>query len=376
LQKSFLIFSGYNFRAIVTFCRELRALNKPFVIIACSENDPVFYTKYKNYVGAIRLKQELEQEDVKRCIQSVQRKNKNLSFIICPSSEFLNIFLLDNQSFFESLGCSIPLVSSSIYKLVTNKDSFSKLCKDNGISVPKRYSIDKISYPCVAKPKKNIGYNNKTLYPYILQDIDECKKIKSEQNTEEYYFEEYIDGASYYILLYLSKSGKVIKFSQKNLIQQAGGKSIVLARSSKIHNQDIADQFINILHEVNFTGIIMIEVRYRNGEYFLIEANPRLWGPSQLFVDAGIPIFKTFINDFLDPDKYNNNKAIRNEDTVYLWFNGLLSTLLSSQKLAWHFSKPTFPLLYILQYLHKDVYLRPDTINYFFKELYQTILKK
>jgi hypothetical protein len=375
LQKAFLIFSGYNFRAIVTFCRELKALNLPFVIIACLENDPVFYTKYKKYVGAIRVKQELEPEDVKRCIQSVQRKNKNLSFIICPSSEFLNIFLLDNQSFFESLGCSIPLVSSTIYELVSNKDSFSKLCKDNGISVPKRYSIDKISYPCVAKPKKNIGSNNKTLYPYILQDMDECKKIKSKQNTEEYYFEEYIDGASYYILLYLSKSGKVIKFSQKNLIQQAGGKSIVLARSSKIHNQEIADQFINILHKVNFTGIIMIEVKHRNGEYFLIEANPRLWGPSQLFVDAGIPIFKTFINDFLDPAKYNN-KVIINEDAVYLWFNGLLSTLLSSQKLAWHFLKPTFPLLYILQFLNKDVYLRPDTINYFFKELSRTIFKK
>jgi len=376
LQKAFLIFSGYNFRAIVAFCRELKALNLPFVIIACSENDPVFYTKYKKYVGAIRVKQELDPEDLEHCIQSIQRKNKNLSFIICPSSEFLNIFLLDNQSFFESLGCSIPLVSSSIYEMVSNKDSFSKLCKDNGIPVPKRFSIDKILFPCVAKPKRNIGSSNKTLYPYILHNVDEYKKMKSEQNDEEYYFEEYIDGESYYILLYLSKSDKVIKFSQKNLIQQSGGKSIVLARYSKIHNQQITYQFINILHEINFTGIIMIEVRYRNGEFILIEANPRLWGPSQLFVDAGIPIFKTFINDFLNPNKYNNNKAIIDEDTVYLWFNGLLNTLLSPQKLAWHFPKPTFPLLYILQFLNKDVYLRPDTINYFFKELTQTIFKK
>jgi hypothetical protein len=35
-----------------------------------------------------------------------------------------------------------------------------------------------------------------------------------------------------------------------------------------------------------FYGLVMIEVKEYDNQFYMIEANPRLWGPSQLILDA------------------------------------------------------------------------------------------
>ena len=41
----------------------------------------------------------------------------------------------------------------------------------------------------------------------------------------------------------------------------------------------------------------MVEVKHLSNKNYMIEANPRFWGPSQLFVDAGINLFEAFLVD-------------------------------------------------------------------------------
>ena len=67
-QKAFLIFSGYNQRAVVAFCREATSLKVPFCIIAKSEEDTILKTIYKEQVFAIRSEKLLVKSDLDECI--------------------------------------------------------------------------------------------------------------------------------------------------------------------------------------------------------------------------------------------------------------------------------------------------------------------
>ena len=126
-KKCIVIFSGFNQRAIIAFLRTLKKNNLDYAIIAKPENDDIFLTDYKCRVLAIRKLVSLNLEDLIGSIKEVQRKHKADEYIIAPTTEALNRFLLDNKERFNNIGCEIPLVDKNLYELISNKYSFGKL---------------------------------------------------------------------------------------------------------------------------------------------------------------------------------------------------------------------------------------------------------
>jgi predicted ATP-grasp superfamily ATP-dependent carboligase len=376
-QKSFLIFSGTNDRAIIAFCRELSVLGLDIHIIARTISDLILKTRYKRNVLAIRQQDRLDLQDIDSCIEQVKAKTQISQFVICPSSEYLNLFLLKNSKFFEERGCEIPLVQLQEYQRVSNKYSFSRVCKQHGIAIPEEFEhLDGLEFPFVAKPYLNVNAEDKSLYPYLLHDEQDLQEFRKNERAEDYYYQEYISGESHYLLLYLARDGRVFRFSQQNLVQQSGGKSIVLACPSHIHRHPVAEQFAEILSRVDFHGLAMIEFMLRGDEFVFIELNPRFWGPFQIMVDAGSNILKAFIHDHVTLPGVNLSVEKLDRNARYMWLNGLLATALSKKKLKWHiYPHPPRPQAwFVLKHLLHDVYLRPDTLGLFGYEFSKTII--
>src|SRR5690606_1826134 len=109
---------------------------------------------------------------------------------------------------------------------------------------------------------------------------------------------EFIAGESFYLLFYFYKNGAAERFSQKNLMQQPSGGSIIAAVTSDFHRGHVALQFEELFRSIQFRGLVMVEIRGQGDRYYMIEANPRFWGPSQLFVDAGVNLFEAFMFDY------------------------------------------------------------------------------
>lgn len=369
-EKIYIVFSGYNQRGILAFCRRLSALNKKFYVIASNMNDFIFKTKYKNKVAFIRYSKVLDIENFKEIINKIIINKETEKLIICPSSEFLNQFLLKNRKYIESLDIEIPLTDISTYEMITNKNSFSKLCKEKNIVIPPRFScFEKANIPFVAKPKINIK-NNRTLYPYLITNEAIKKEFFQKEDTQNFYYEEFIDSPnSYYLLYYFSPFNYSIAFSQENLLQQADGKSIVFAKSSDIHKKDISNTYKNLLVEIGFTGLIMIELRKRDDKYYMIEANPRLWGPSQLLVDNKIKILDAFIYESVFNERFNGDVFDNKKTRKYLWLGGILENLSEKKKLRSYLKSKWKQTLYFIPAIFNDVYLRSDSIAYFFYEL-------
>jgi len=364
-----LVFSGYNQRAVVSFLRTLKKNKVDYCIVARDHQDPILTTAFVDRNFVIRKKAALDIEDIDHCIQSISGQTGATSFLIAPSTEALNRFFLDNRAFFETKSCTIPLVDRELYVLISDKYSFSRLCSSFGIRVPSEFETsDSLRYPFVAKPKQYLSYNSgKALNPWIIEDERSYERFLRQCKESDFYFQEYIFGRSFYLLYYFSSNGKVFKFSQENLIQQPGGKSIVAAVSSDFHLSDESLRYESMLLEMDFTGLIMIEIKRNEEDCFMIEANPRFWGPSQLFIDANYNLFEVFLKDcqlISDGIPQKTSSHAR-----YFWFGGVYQTWVAGEELTYYNGNFDTLGLAIDKWHSADIYKRDDTIEIYEHEL-------
>ncbi len=337
-------------------------------IVANGKQDPIFLTKYKKSVLVTRENQDLLLGSIKRILMEVKRKMGAGDFLIAPSTEALNRFLLENRVELEKEGFGVPLVTRECYETVSNKYSFGKLCEQSDIRTPS-HSLDcaKMQPPFVAKPKKYISKNKTSLSPVLIFSDQDKRKFIKENDVSDFYFQEFIGGRSFYLLYYFSRKGEVYKFSQENYIQQPHGKSVLGAVSADIHKKDISGKFEKLFRTLNFFGLVMIEIKVSENKEYMIEANPRFWGPSQLFVDAGANLFEAFLYDWGLIDKKPSFGTAGDEK--YFWLGGLINSLVDGGEVVFHGRPKDDFVREIDDWVRVDLYNRPDTRNIFKKEL-------
>ncbi|USN95897.1 MAG: ATP-grasp domain-containing protein [Candidatus Nomurabacteria bacterium] len=357
MKKALIIFSGYNQRAVVAFLRTLAELNVDYVIIASSSKDTILSTEYKNKVIYIREQKELNKDELFKCIDLAKKKLDAKKYIVAPSTEGLNRFMLENYEEFHELGYDDILPSKELYEQISDKYSFTQICKSYGLVIPGEYTHSNAKFPFVAKPKKYFSTNNKTYSPVFIRDEAEFSTFKNEYYTRDFYFQEYVSGDSIYILFYFYKNGRAIKLSQENLIQQPNGRSIVAAKLADIHHKKITEQYQNLFIKLQYRGLVMVEVSRQKDDYVMIEANPRFWGPSQLFVDAGVNFFEDMLLDWGVIDSKPKH-AKMNKGARYYWSGGVCDDI---SKMVFHnYDKETY-LAENSVWSAYDIYNRVDT---------------
>ena len=367
MNNAILIFSGYNQRANLAFCRTAEKYNIPFIIIANGHRDTIFHTQYQKKVKAIRPASVLNISHIGDIIKKLNNELNIKRLTILPNTEFLNRFILKYRRELAEINCVVPLVPQDLYKGISDKYDFGRMSQEFGLAVPQE--VGEIDIPFVAKPIKNFSDSGRALKPYLILNEKDYETWRGEETPFDFYFQKYISGQSYYLLYYLFKNGEKnpIRFSQKNLIQQHSGKSIVAAISSQLHLNDICKKFEDLLISTGFYGLVMIEVKYFEGIYYMIEANPRLWGPSQLFIDGGAPLFEGFLLDNGFDVELPEQKC--SVEARYFWFGGFMETLQQKKKLAFHqYSQETFEEEFN-RFFDVDVYKRSDSINLYINEL-------
>lgn len=364
--KLLVVFSGYNERAIIALLRSATANGIRFAIIASCEKDRIFRTGYARDVTAVRKTTALDFEDIVACVHEVRRKTNCGKIIVAPSSEALNRHFLIYRDQYANIGCTIPLVNRELYERVSDKYKFGEMCKKHGIHVPKEYDIEELSeYPFVAKPRQYQGaLTNVVERPVIVRTPSEKDQFFRTYSVSAYYFQEFVRGRSIYLLYTIDRSGNVQAFSQENVAQQPGGKSIVAAVPASAHNTPMGDQFKSMLLTEGFFGLIMIEVRTDDSEYWMIEANPRMWGPSQLVVDSKSGIFEAFF-EMTDIKAFTKNISLceRSMDAKYFWYGGITTTDGDFDALDYYPTRQSLTdiKVHLRDWLAFDMYRRNDT---------------
>lgn len=367
--KGVIVFSGFNQRAVIAFIRVLEKRGVEFAIIAKSKEDDILLTEYKDKVYAIRNSVPLKVDDILNSIEKVKKRLNSKEFIIAPSTEALNRFLLDIRDKLNDIDCTIPLVDKAKYNLISDKYSFGSECEKHGIVVPKELKLEDIkAFPVVAKPKEYFSDKRNVSSPVIIKSLDDLNDFKNNAQVDDFYFQEFVDGDSLYLLYYFYKDGRVEKFSQENIAQQPGGKSMIAAVSSDFHLSEESNKYESLFLKLSYFGLVMIEVKQSGKTNYMIEANPRFWGPSQLFIDAGVNLFESFLLDLGIIENTENNEKLKAGETKYFWFGGLVKTLQTSGEIVFHKGDETLFMNQLPDWLSRDIYRRQDTLDIFKKE--------
>lgn len=367
-----LIFSGYNNRGVIAFCRFCINQNISFFIVSSGSKDPIYLTDYKHKVIYKREENKFIIEQFRLYKEIISQKISFESIVILPSTEFLNRFLLKNKFLMENQGFTVPICRKDLYEQISDKYSFGKLCMNYDIKIPKEYNFPKKSHiPFVAKPKTYFTDKEKVnSKPILILDEKDYVKLKQRNDLDHFFYQDFVEGKSIYLLYYFKKDGGYKVFSQENLIQQDQGRSIIAARSTDYHEQlKVVENFTKLFLDFKYIGLLMIELKVGKERSFMIEANPRIWGPSQLILDSNMGLFHAFAYDFDLIQNQRDEKMLEyKKDIFYFWSGGLKQDLYNNKSIVFHnYSKDMFLGNY--HNLHSnDIYSKSDTFQLFIHE--------
>ena len=351
-NRMFLLFSGFNPRAVLAIGRLFLNLQVPFFIVACGKKDPIWKSELREAVRFSRISPVLD-EPLMRSVASLLPED--CQAVICPTSEYLNLFLLDTRDDLdEKIQLAMP--GREIYERLTHKARFLEWITDlEPFRAPENLDrAPKVSdIPFVAKPFFNVRHG-RTLYPVLVLNREDYESFHANCETSEYFFQEYVEGESIYFCVYISANGESAEFVQRNLCQQPGGKSIVWAEHAPGCHEPESRALVQALRDIEFTGWVMIECIEREGQLFAIEANPRLWGPLQLAIDVCPRMAELFIEDQLgitvsiSDGKYSE----------YLWLGGFRSGSGNANEFRWYVQRPRNLAGFLDNKKHLDVEYR------------------
>lgn len=298
------------------------------------------------------------------------------TLVILPSTEYLNTFLLTHRTTIERMNCEIPLVDAALYKELTSKHTGTAFFKAAGLSVPRELDPDrKLDVPVVAKPRINVSASGHSLYPQLLETTKQLSAFRKTHDTNDFFFQEFVRGDSLYLLFYLSPQNHDFVWSQRNLLQQPGGKSMLLAEAADFHHSHTASLILAALHERRFHGLGMVEVLRAADRDVFIEMNPRIWGPVQFCMDQHQPLLQAFIGAALHDDvTHCIDRRPRLRRKRYFWLGGILETRHAQKQPAWHMPRKGLGAT-ILGNLACDVFLRGDSWRCFMHDLRKTTIK-
>lgn len=362
-----LLLSGYNPRAVIALCRFFSENNIRFFIVARDANDPILASDYKKLIIHIRTSSSLHVEH----FLEWKKKTESEPLLILPTAEYLNRFLLNNRERLEQEGFLIPLCERQLYEEISDKLSFSRLCERYNLKIPLQSDdLTTLPLPLVAKPRSYMNPNGKILKPELLFTQRACNEFIKTKDRKDFYFQEFIEGQSIYLLYYFSTTGEYSVFSQENFIQQHGGLSMIAAESSRHYQDSISKDYAQIFLEKGFNGFVMIELKGQPNKYAMIEANPRIWGPFQLLLDSGTDLIHRFAKDFRLIQSIPSRTYLQGQE--YFWSGGLFEDLTHGEKPAFHnFDEKKF-FSRIEKFFAADIYGRQDTWKIYMEEKHGT----
>lgn len=376
-------------RSALACVRSLGKHKKSLVLASTLRYAPTFYSKYARTYPKVIYPDPVN--NVNKYTDAIRTicDRYNVGLIIPMGEPTLLPILHNRDSTFSDI--QIPVPATETFKELLNKDKVLRLAEICDINVPTIWTVneyDKIEsreFPLILKPYYSVTINNNGLKRYGVKWIkskDELLKVVDGNSDIEktHFLQQYIEGHGGALYFLFWNGQYVSHLEQITLAQQVGPGSVVRAlASNSIYPQEVP-KFKRMLENINWHGVIMLEIRrnIKNGKSYLIEANPRFWGPLQLAVDAGID-FPWLLYSLCMGNTTPNNTFIEANTCGYTWLTGaLMSTILQKSRIKNDPIKPSKHNLDAKKFRDvrfKDLYFRRDDPVPALFNLYDTIVR-
>ncbi len=204
----------------------------------------------------------------------------------------------------------LPLVAEETLQSVTDKYALVQHASALGVSVPETFlvpgiddrtsedvqRIKRFPYPAVLKPQTSesaLGESYVRSQVYYPRNADEALSLVSVSTVGSnskipFLLQEKIDGPGIGVFAICVNGQVGAVFCHRRLLEKppSGGIS-VLCESIPETAAPVAEA-CRLLESLFWDGAAMVEFKqHRDGKFYLMEINPRLWGSLQLAIDSG-----------------------------------------------------------------------------------------
>ena len=255
--------------------------------------------------------------------------------VLIPVSDMTVPFISKNKDVIEDrfgVKCAVPDYDQ-VYQ-VEDKSRFMAFCEENDVPHPKtaRLSEDnlkivasEVGFPALIKPDYSVGARGITKvnsiaelqekYPSVSQKYGSCTLQEFIEN-KEYYFN---------VMLYRDAHGKFPAYTIIKIVRMypidAGSSACCIT----VENDDVLQICKDCLDKLNWVGMADFDVLQRldNGEYKIIEINPRVPASLRAAAISGVNFPEIIANDacgkVLPEYTYNPGKVLRYMGIDIMW---------------------------------------------------------
>ena len=185
------------------------------------------------------------------------------------------------------------------YNKVYDKRETYKICKEEGIAVPNRYTDEEAScifgknknHKLVIKPDYDIGGARGLSFVGSIEELNDAK-IYIESIGSSYIIEDYIPGASRMraVQIIFDKKNKILEYFILKKIRQFPVTGGITAYAESTNEYNLLEFVMPFFEKCRWEGPVEVEliIDERDGKPRLIEINPRFPGSMAFAIQCGI----------------------------------------------------------------------------------------
>lgn len=207
-------------------------------------------------------------------------EKESVKMVITLLSEEL-LILEKNRQRFEELDIALLGMSFEIVSACLDKRKLSKFCDGLKLKSPKYWEIKDINdiedfeYPVIAKKKHGKGSRGQEKLLNKREAIEFIEEIKNRCDSSEYLIQEFLVGDEYGLdIINDLDRNYITTFVRKKLAMRNGETDI----AELILDNSIAELGHMLAERLKHSGLIDCDIIKREGEYYLLDVNPRFGG--------------------------------------------------------------------------------------------------
>jgi carbamoyl-phosphate synthase large subunit len=303
---NFLFCSVADFVELMKIFRKSLDGDSKIIAAGNSNTQPALYFSDKQYI----VPNITDQKYIPAILDICNKENvKAVMTVIDPEIEIL----AKNRQRFRKIGVEVLVPSLRTAKLCFDKYKMYQYLKQNEIKTITTYKdlnefsraqkSKKCDFPVFVKPR--MGWSSKRARKISNYDELECV-IKHEDDV---LIQEFIEGQEFDVDVYVDLlSHKAVSiFSKKKLLSGIGGTK----RSLSYIDEKLYSIVEDIISKFEFHGAVDMEFFLKDGEYYLIEVNPRFSAAYPHAYVCGVDFIKLIINNL---NGIENSKEFGNYD--------------------------------------------------------------
>ena len=303
-----ILITDSNYKHTLGIIRALGAQKVYPYVLSDKKNSLASYSKYCK--KEIVIHSDLGNEDD---LMNQLKQNQINHIIPVGVNSFKKMFALKQKLDLNHIQCILP--SQNSFNVCISKYQTYTLAKQLCIPVPETYILNtkqqdnlkqKLNYPCVLKAEQEFGGS---IVKYINTPAEFNKTIESTfaqystMKDSDFILQDYIEGQGYGFFAVYNNGHCGATFQHRRLREfpPSGGYSVA---AESVKENQLEEYGKKILDYLQWHGVAMVEFKKKkNGEFILMEINPKFWGSLDLALEAGVNFPYELI-------KIANNEAI------------------------------------------------------------------